>query len=98
MRVKHNPPRTNGEVDAFIAERWRAGHSASDIEDDLDLCGVSLHPRRILAGIRRHVEANSENAVSGKKLPALDATDIALAAMQVLTALMFCGWFVWALW
>ena len=98
MRVKPRPPRTNAEVDAFIAERWRAGDNAHGIKLELMWRGTKLPRERILAGVKRHVDASSENARLGKKLPALDATDIAIAAMQGLTTLMFIGWVTWALW
>lgn len=97
MRVKPRP-RTNADVDAFIAERWRAGDNARGIMLELMWRGTKLPRHRILAGVKRYVEANSENAGFGKKRQAWNATDIALAAMQLITALMFCGWVAWAIW
>lgn len=95
MRVKPRRSLSNGEVDAFIAQRWRAGHSVSDIRFELDMRGTKLSRYRIRAGIRRYVEANSENSGVGKKRPTMDWTCVALAALQILVAVMLGRWLVW---
>lgn len=98
MRVKHRPPRTNGEVDAFIAERWHAGDNAHGIKLELMWRGTKLSRERIMAGVKRHIDANSENAGFGKKRRSRGWMLIALPVLQALVAIMLCGWLLVLWW
>jgi hypothetical protein len=53
---------TNGDLDAFIVQRWRLEHTPPSIRLQLLMLGHRFDDKRIMAAIRRYVDDASENA------------------------------------
>ena len=60
---------TQGELDRKIAEKWHCRCSAADVQRLLaEHDKICVGRARVMAGIRRHVDARSENKFLGRSL------------------------------
>lgn len=92
-------PRTDDEIDDFIAMEWRCDEdiSVKELQERLEKRGVKLPLRRVTHSIRRYVDNHTENKRSKQKFYVACelAKDYFVRVVAVFVALCYvllCSW------